>query len=63
MFTDHGERERDNMVTTLLVVWAIIGPSVGLAVGAWWCSREREEPVRAISRQALPSTDRSLGWR
>lgn len=63
MFTDQGERERDNMVTTLLVVWAIIGPSIGLAVGAWWCSRERDEPVRVISRQALPSTDRSLGWR
>ncbi|WP_144445561.1 hypothetical protein [Inquilinus limosus] len=63
MFTDPGERERDNMVTTLLVVWAIIGPSVGLAVGAWWCSRERDEPVRVTSRQALPSPERSLGWR
>jgi len=61
--TDQGERERDNMVTTLLVVWAIIGPSVGLAVGAWWCSRDREEPVRVTPRQPLPSAERSLGWR
>lgn len=63
MFAHQGERERDVMVTTFLVVWAVIGPSVGLAVGAWWCSREREEPVRAASRRALPSAERSLGWR
>ncbi|MFE0753284.1 hypothetical protein ACFW16_04980 [Inquilinus sp. NPDC058860] len=51
------------MVTAFLVVWAVIGPSVGLAIGAWWCSREREEPDRLGSRRAVPSTERSLGWR
>lgn len=55
--------EKDAMVTAFLVVWAVIGPSVGLAVGAWWCSREREEPDRLGSRHAVPSTERSLGWR
>ncbi|WP_186002557.1 hypothetical protein [Mycobacterium sp. KBS0706] len=51
------------MVTTLLIVWAIIGPSVGLAVGAWWCSREREEPARLGARQAIPSAGGSLAVR
>ena len=63
MFTHQGERERDVMVTTLLIVWAIIGPSVGLAVGAWWCSREREEPARLGARQAIPSAGGSLAVR
>jgi hypothetical protein len=63
MFTHQGERERDVMVTVFLIVWAIIGPSVGLAVGAWWCSREREEPASLGARHAIPSAEPSLGWR
>lgn len=51
------------MMTVFLVVWAVIGPSVGLAVGAWWCSRERDEEARFASRQVVPAAERSLGWR
>ncbi|MGK9165300.1 hypothetical protein KXR53_03335 [Inquilinus limosus] len=51
------------MLTAFLVVWAVIGPSVGLAVGAWWCSREREEPLRLAARHALPPAEPSLGVR
>jgi hypothetical protein len=35
------------MVTILLIVWAIIGPSIGLAVGAWWGARVRDDPRSA----------------
>jgi hypothetical protein len=63
MFTHHGERESDVMMTALLIVWAIIGPSVGLAVGAWWCSRERDEPARLGAHQAIPSAGGSLAVR
>lgn len=63
MFTRHGERENDVMMTAFLVVWAVIGPSVGLAVGAWWCSRERDDEARFASRQVVPAAERSLGWR
>jgi hypothetical protein len=63
MFTRHGERESDVMMTAFLVLWAVIGPSVGLAVGAWWCSRERDEPAYPDSRHALPSAGRSLAVR
>jgi hypothetical protein len=51
------------MMTAFLVLWAVIGPSVGLAVGAWWCSREREEPTYPDSRHAIPSAGRSLALR
>jgi hypothetical protein len=51
------------MLTAFLIVWAIIGPSVGLAVGAWWCSREREEPAYTDSRHPIPSAGGSLAVR
>jgi len=54
------------MVTAVLTVWAVIGPSIGLACGAWWCSKVRDEPVPARSvrpRRAVPPAERSLGWR
>ncbi len=63
MFTRLGERENDVMMTAFLVVWAVIGPSVGLAVGAWWCSRERDEEAHFASRQVASAAERSLGWR
>jgi hypothetical protein len=51
------------MMTAFLVLWAVIGPSVGLAVGAWWCSRERDEEAHFASRHVGPAAERSLGWR
>ena len=54
------------MVTAALIIWAVIGPSIGLVCGAWWCSRVRDEPVevrQAQPRRAVPPAERSLGWR
>lgn len=56
------------MVTTVLLVWAVIGPSVGLAFGAWWRAKVQDAPVRvhirrAAARPALSQTPRTLGWR
>jgi hypothetical protein len=54
------------MATALLIIWAVIGPSVGLVVGAWWCSRVRDEPVEIRSappRRIAPMARGTLEWR
>jgi hypothetical protein len=55
------------MATALLIIWAVIGPSVGLVLGAWWCSRVRDDeaaefrpaPPRRIAQMARGT----LEWR
>lgn len=43
-----------------LIVWAVIGPSVGMAVGAAFASRRPEDERRAYAEEAGRSPDSAL---